>query len=475
MSELATRGVAAGYEHFKAPSTRFLESQKTRLRNPLEVERIVKPVLAEEVDAIKKKNQQDMYLLPGTGFQVRTQVDLLLENHKNGVPLSDSLQQVEQDLQGFKTEYLLELPVFPIVLEKQEYEGKTRLVGALYGGKPFADAISSDERDGVVKKSTEKIEETLLTAEPGTMVIMTSPAGWSGYQTKDNKLEPLNPYDIKMGNAEEIEYPDSQTYCFQVQKDGSIRGFTLKTDMTLSQNKQLLKNLGVPEDAFQSVVDNRADIKRVVESVVVIDPKEDESIEDIAQNIQHIKGGEVAYKDSADRSRTFAEMMDLLQNPDSLWTLDATVKSYIDPLKAYISQRITDSDEETRGDLETAMGLTALKLMHEIRPPKQKKKVMWRGARYDIEDRIVSPFDAQDTLEEMRKIAGCAGGGKKKNILNSITPRTGFNKDDDEQEWFSCPKCGYRASGPIGNGPCPNPECRLTQEQAAEEGYIVCD
>lgn len=474
MSELVR--ASSAYEHFKAPSSRFLESQKPRLRRPLEVEQRVNPTLAEEVSAIKKKNQQDMYLLPGTGFQVRTQVDLLLENHKKGVPLSDSLQQVEQDIQGFKTEYLLELPVFPIVLEKKEYEGKTRLVGALYGGKPFAEAISADERDGVVKKSTEKIEETLLTAEPGTMVVMTSPGGWSGYQTKDNKLQRLNPFDVASGAAEEIKYPDSQTYCFQVQADGSIRGFTLKTDMNLSQNKQLLKDLGVSSEAFAGIVDPKTDIKRVVENVVIINPKDRKKIEDIAQNIKQIKGSNAAYKDSAGRARTFSEMMDLLQNPEGLWTLDATVKGYIDPLKAYVSQRITDFDDDTRGDLETAMGLTALKLMHEIRPPKQQQTQMEPGRDYDPEFRGVSQFDAQETLEEMRKIAGCAGGGnKKKEIVTSVTPRLGFQdpKDDDEQEWFNCPKCGYKADGPIGNT-CPG--CNLTKDEyAAEEGAIVCD
>lgn len=44
-----------------------------------------------------------------------------------------------------------------------------------------------------------------------------------------------------------------------------------------------------------------------------------------------------------------------------------------------------------------------------------------------------------------------------------------------EQEWFSCPKCGFKADGPIGGGGCPN--CHITQEEALEQGYIeaVCE
>lgn len=41
------------------------------------------------------------------------------------------------------------------------------------------------------------------------------------------------------------------------------------------------------------------------------------------------------------------------------------------------------------------------------------------------------------------------------------------------QEWFTCPKCGYAADGPIGNK-CPG--CNLTKEDYAEEsGEPVCD
>jgi Leucine-rich repeat (LRR) protein len=59
-----------------------------------------------------------------------------------------------------------------------------------------------------------------------------------------------------------------------------------------------------------------------------------------------------------------------------------------------------------------------------------------------------------------------------KNIIYSLTPRLG-NTSNNSQEWFSCPKCSYKADGPIGNT-CPG--CNLTKEEyASEEGAIVCD
>lgn len=430
--------------------------------------------LADEISDITRNGEGEMYLLPGTGFQVKSQVDLLLENYKNNVPISDTLQQLEQDIQGFKTEYLCELPVFPIVLEKRNEAGKRFLTGKLYGGRSFADAISADEREGVVKASAQKVEGILLDAEPGTVVVMTSPKGWSGYQSRDNRLEKLNPFDVSAGRASEITYPDTQTYCYQVMKDGSIKGFTLKTDMSLPQNKRLLMELGVSEDVFQDEVGGKTDIKRIVSNVVKIDPEKNESIEGIAQKIRHIKTSEIAYVDSGGVSRSFSEMVDLLQHPENLWTLDASVKSVVDPLLAYVSKRITEIDGGRRGDLEIALGLTVLKLMDKVRPGKKDIKLTLGEVYVPNREPGFLSFNPFERLKELQKIGGCAGGGKnEKSIIESVAPRVGEVANNNSQEWFTCPKCSYKADGPIGNT-CPG--CNLTKEEyAAEEGAVVCD
>ena len=47
------------------------------------------------------------------------------------------------------------------------------------------------------------------------------------------------------------------------------------------------------------------------------------------------------------------------------------------------------------------------------------------------------------------------------------------NNSKDETEWFTCPKCSYKADGPIGNT-CPG--CGLTKDGYAQEsGEPVCD
>lgn len=430
-----------------------------------------------EVEKIKAKGPEEekLYMLPDTGFQVKTQVDLLLNNLSSGVTLESSYAQLKQDIQGFKTEYLVEAPVFPIVLEKAMYEGEMRLVGNLYAGKPMSDATSEIEREGVVKDSIKKIEKWALNAAPGSMAVMASPAGWSGYQARGDNLEALNKADIMFRHAKEVKYPDSQTYCYQIQPDGSVRGFTLKTDMTYGENKKLLTELGVSPDAFPHMNNTQNGIKEVVANVVFIDPKENKSIEDIANTIRHIKVSETAYMDTMGQNRTFGEMMGLLKNPKALWTLDETTKKLVDEFTDYATKKMANPDGIQRRDLEIALGYTVLQLMDKVRPPVKTQK-MEKGSSYtpDNLNSAPTPFDPRRTLKDMQEIGGCAGGGNKdgKMTVQSITPRLADILNPDK-EWFNCPKCKYQAHGPVGDQ-CPG--CNLTKEQyAAEEGAVMCD
>jgi hypothetical protein len=47
-----------------------------------------------------------------------------------------------------------------------------------------------------------------------------------------------------------------------------------------------------------------------------------------------------------------------------------------------------------------------------------------------------------------------------------------FGIKNSKEEWFSCPKCSYKANGPVGDT-CPG--CRLTKEDFIAEGGPACD
>ena len=70
---------------------------------------------------------------------------------------------------------------------------------------------------------------------------------------------------------------------------------------------------------------------------------------------------------------------------------------------------------------------------------------------------------------------GSSGGFSVNKMLNAASSPfsvSEFGKSQGNQEWFSCPKCTYKADGPVGNK-CPG--CGLTKEKFTQEGGESCE
>jgi hypothetical protein len=102
-----------------------------------------------------------------------------------------------------------------------------------------------------------------------------------------------------------------------------------------------------------------------------------------------------------------------------------------------------------------------------------------------LKENVVVDFRQIPRLADIRgkygyeppKVAGsCPSANKSSNLFSkgSFINSLLNNSLSGEQEWFHCPnpKCGYVATGPIGNT-CPG--CGLTKEQYAQETGISCD
>jgi hypothetical protein len=101
-----------------------------------------------------------------------------------------------------------------------------------------------------------------------------------------------------------------------------------------------------------------------------------------------------------------------------------------------------------------------------------------RGSIVEIVD-FRSPKAIRDIIRdyghEPPKVAGSCGstGSKNRIVSSNIFNALSSINSLSEGEWFTCPKCGYEADGPIGNE-CPG--CGLTKDDYAEEsGEPVCD
>jgi len=103
--------------------------------------------------------------------------------------------------------------------------------------------------------------------------------------------------------------------------------------------------------------------------------------------------------------------------------------------------------------------------------------------RSEREGRIeIADFKSAKTIKDIignyghepPRVAGSCGSTsnnkvKSSNVFNALSSLNSLS----ESEWFTCPKCGYAADGPIGNK-CPG--CGLTKEAYAEESCEpVCD
>lgn len=359
------------------------------------------------------------YLLPQTGFNVRLQVDRFEKDIKSGNSLDQAFQKIEQDIQGFKTEYLCEGLLFPIVLDKQTVNGRKRVVSPLYANQLLAETVSEKERRGAIKKSINAVEEFLISAPPGSMALLTSPDGWSGFSG--------------------ITYQDTQTYLWRVMENGKPMGFTVRTDMTLAQNQKLLEYLGNDLAKQGSTEDQLVEIVSTPIFIRSLPGQKKLHFEDLVDVIKYTKGSDVAYK-----NRLFDEIYQQLQYPQKLWTLDSTTQKLTCDLKTFIQKKL-DNEAYKRQDLEIALGITVLKLAQAIRQPQIYKSTQ-TSYQPDIHpQQAIAGFKAM--LSIVQKLPGCNGGGGSNQgaevfvFTGSLIPRLAKNilmTEDEDTNDFPC-------------------------------------
>lgn len=402
--------------------------------------------LSAEVARIKHpgiEEQDFWYHLPGTGFNVRLQIDELEEDLRIGIHegksplqvLEETFPKIEQNIQGFKIEYLCQGLLFPIVLDKQIIEGRPRIVAPLYNNKLLIDTVSNKERRGAVEQSVTKVEEFLLGAEPGSIAILTSPDGWSGF--------------------EGITYQDTQTYIWRIMGDGRPMGFGVRTDMNLSQNRQFLKAFGKDISNVGTLNDQ---IVEVVANHVLINVKPGQKpwhFEDVVDILKKIKASTFAYK-----GKLFDEIYEQLKDPEELWTLDQTTKNLTAQLRSFFEQKLAQGIYQ-RQELEIALGITVLKIAQAIRNPQLTET---RHSEWMNPAQLAGGYGA--TLHEVQQLIGCNGGGstsKSQIFTRSLSPRAAGNSELPESEetlCCTCPFCNTEVEAVIAKGRIYCPHCK---------------
>jgi hypothetical protein len=414
--------------------------------------------------------------LPGTGFMINKQMDLMSSEFEENDSIilrkekkAKALDQTDRDIKGFILEYLAEGLVFPI---NYSIDPDGHLVDKNYGNKKVIDIVSSEERNGSVRRSIgEKIEPFLAKSLDGSIVVMDSPSGWSGLYQEDGKT---------------ITYPDSQTYIFQ-KKGSEVVGFTIRTDFTNREHRELIRSL-----TGENLSENASPVDYVMRPAL-IDSNNNRfgEIKDVVRTMQDTRREISSESVLAYKNRAWNEVYRDIERGDELWHYDEVTKKMVQDFKDYAL-----THEFSRTDAKEALAATILRIAKFLRHDRKENTQTYSetvgiplgrevvlsdfeidyagGSRYPQTRPSEKNFGYGKVLTEVQELPGCAGGGSGKSLVKSVTPRFGQSGLSlDQNEWFVCPKCKFKADGPIGNK-CPG--CNLTKEDYAEEsGDPVCD
>ncbi|MBF8250195.1 MAG: hypothetical protein HW400_796 [Candidatus Levybacteria bacterium] len=357
--------------------------------------------------------------LPGTGFMLNKQLDLLsLDDLGKNENKKKWLAQTSRDIKGFILEYLTEGLVFPI---NYAIDSNGHLIDKNYGNKRVVDIVSSEERNGSVKKVIgEKLEPFLVNASDGSIAVMDSPSGWSGLYQEDGR--PIN-------------FPDSQTYVFQ-KKENNIVGFTIRTDFSDREHREFIRRIlgeDLPENASAETY--------IRCGTALIDARNDtdlKEIKDVVRLMQDIRR-DICKSFLAYKNRSWNEVYKDLERGDDLWHYDKITKDMVYELGDYVLDNKLNKQE-----IKEALAVTILRIAKFLR----------KDIKVSVQERIIYPtlnrqysYDIKpeisygSVLNEVQKLPGCAGGGSKStSLIDSITPRFG-NSNPFEKSSGTCEHC----------------------------------
>jgi len=368
------------------------------------------------IEKLPFTEEEQFFLLDDLDFQVPLQVAKYLQTVRNGGNLDEYLEQSSEDLRHYAIEYLLRSPVIFYKHEVKKIGENFKVTTPLYAGQPIDENVSSIERDGAPKHANTVLTSVLITAPVGSLFVATSPPGWSGY---------------------EAEYKTSQTYVFCKTTLRDIEAVTIRSDMTLEQNEELLGDLlGVDWPDFGS---QRERIKAIAESVIPVELAADSgAAESIALHISGIIGEETLLNEVMDEggefekrfTYTIEEVLSLLGNEDSMFDAASVVDKVIADYADWVRNHMHGTSEEELLALVVETGKTVLRLLPAIE------------GKSGEEIKKLSPEALARSRAEQATRTGCVGGGVSRKK----------HKEGEVIHCVFCPACKQTVSVKIVGG-----------------------
>jgi hypothetical protein len=272
-----------------------------------------------------------------------------------------ALSQLRGDIYGYYLEYIKQEGIIPFTLK---FNSEGRLVGDFYGNVAIVDLVDEREREGVVKKAIEDLEQKLKLLDEGQIVFRVSPPGWTN-----------------MG----YDYTETQTQLFWREGE-KIRGLTIRTQADLNQIRNFLKELGVIVPEFS---DKKELIKYLTSLNLILPYYKENFLEFIIKQFSQFDH----------RGRPFD-----LQIRNWLMT-DGDFKHFdeIVGLIEFLESKLTKGDYD---DFPSLLGFTLMVMVgNEMGRVKRFLKVSEADLRY-------LPLNLYDeTFKYLQSLPGCAGSG----------------------------------------------------------------
>jgi hypothetical protein len=360
--------------------------------------------------------------------------------------------KAERNLAGFKLEFLSDHIVYPRQYSRSVYD-RTRLVDQFYSDGSEEDdkksdieaLVSSEERNGSVKRSVGEIKSFLLDAPVGSMTVMVSPLGETGFKSNDGLGE---------------DYPDS--YIFIGYKNGEDRvlNYTIKTNFTLSECRAFIEKVAGKK------LHPGASMEEYVEAIAKIKKGQSEEIDtvfDVVTIMQGIHPDEPFVDEQTGKKTTWEDVVEDIRHGEELYDFEKRANGILKKFKEYGKGALHD----TREAIQKATAAAILLLSDDFYNQKDQEALTQRGIpmepAVDVTPGVIELRTFGQSLDLASERPGCTGS-------NSTSTRTTLGGEllTTQGNKENCPDCGKD----LKNG---HYHCTKCKEYYPDETYIDKD
>jgi hypothetical protein len=395
-----------------------------------------------KIEELKKDPATKPFVLDNTGWGMLSQVGVFikdavfapLDDRSFAEAIAASAEKTGQDLWGLFWEHFERRMTLPIFAQFQNVNGQRRLVANKYDNRPYEETTGPKERDGVVRKVVKKIATLLTELPPNSTIVMSSPRGWSGFG---------------------FDYPESQAYVFQVGSAGQFVGHTIRSGMSIAENKEFLSKLAQSagqEIAWSETTGEKETIKDILRHHLVFDGQEKEiTFHQVANTIQAVRGEKPFLKDEKG-IRTIEEVFKHHEDNGSLSLLHQRAQVIIDHFQAEAVEDFADLSTDSIKKLALKMGYTVIALFKAMEDFETEKDAQKRARLVYAPMPTISSQKAKEIHQQIEEIRGFHGGGRPGSISGLVgLPQTRTNAEGGKEvlccgKWYSagtvCPDCG---------------------------------